>query len=167
MDETAYRAVQRQLARPAKAASSEIVVADAVDPFLNLCELDRPPRWAKSICGAKIVDEAGTEVGEIAGLLALPVDEPNDEKLLHSVRYLVVKYGRVLKLGRRRVAVPKDIVDLEKKPPVINALGAVVHRAPAYDPEVPFSRREEEAIFDHFGAQPYWKSRRAANAATA
>jgi hypothetical protein len=167
MDESAFREIQRQLARPSKAVSSEIVVADAVDPFLNLCDLERPPLWAKSICGAKIVDEAGAELGEVAGVLALPVDEPSDEKLLQSVRYVVVRYGRVLRLGRRRVAVPKDVVDLEKQPLVINAPTAIVHRAPAYDPETPFSRREEEAIFDHFGAQPYWKSRRAAKPATA
>jgi hypothetical protein len=166
-DEGAFREAQRQLARPARAASSDIVVADAVDPFLNLCDLERPPRWAKSICGAQIVDEQGAEVGEITEILALPVDEPNDEKLLQSVRYVVVRFGRVLKLGRRRVAVPKDLVDLEQNPVVINASAAVVHRAPAYDSESPFSRREEEAIYAHFGAQPYWKSRHATKVAPA
>jgi hypothetical protein len=166
-DEAAFREVQRQLTKPTKPASRDVVVADAVDPFINLCEQERPPRWVKSLCGSRIVDNEGTEVGEVAGLLALPIDEPNDEKLLQSVRYVVVRYGRVLKLGRKRVAVPKDIVDLDQKPPAIHAPVAVVHRSPAYDPESPFSRREEEAIFDHFGAEPYWKSRRATKAATA
>jgi hypothetical protein len=167
MAESAYREVRRLLSRPTKAAAGEIVVADAVDPFLNLCTLDRPPKWVKSVCGAQVVDKDGVLVGAIAEILAMPIEEPNDERLLESVRYVVVSFGRVLKLGRRRVAVPKELVDLEQGLPVIRTPASVVHRAPAYNPESPFSRREEESIFAHFGAQPYWKTRRVAKVSTA
>jgi len=155
-----FRGAQSILARPAK-ASSEIVIADAVDPFLDYCKLNRPPKWVSEVCEAPAIDSDGNEVGTIEQILGLPGEERDDERLRQTLRYAVVSYGRVLGLGKRRVAIPRDLVDIDRRPLEIRVPVHTVRRAPDFDPNSPFSRREEQAIFDHFGAEPYWSGRAA------
>jgi hypothetical protein len=160
-DEQVFRDVQTKLARPAKAAKGEIVVADAVDPFVDYCQMKRPPRWVTELCGVPVLDNQGTEIGVVDEILGLLGEERDDEHLRQNVRYLVIRFGRVLGIVRRRAAIPKDLIDLDKSPLKVQAPAAMIHRAPAYNPESPFSRSEEEVIFSYFGAQPYWAGRSA------
>jgi hypothetical protein len=155
-DARVFRDAQRILSRPTKASAKEVIVADAVDPFLDVCALKIPPRWARTVCGSRIVDSKGVEVGLVEAILAMPGEEIDDERLRQTARYVVISSHRVLGLGRRRVAVPSDLVDLDRSPPEVRVPASEVHRAPAYNPNAPFSRREEETIFAHFGAKPYW-----------
>ncbi len=159
-NEQIFRDVQGILTRPAK-ATSEIVIADAVDPFLDYCLLKRPPRWVSEICAAPAIDSQGSEIGNIEEMLGLPGEERDDDRLRQTLRYVVVSYGRILGLGKRRVAIPRDLIDLDRRPLEVRAPLHTVRRAPAYDPNSPFSRKEEQAIFDHFGAEPYWAGRSA------
>ncbi|MFL5760742.1 MAG: hypothetical protein ACJ789_13525 [Thermomicrobiales bacterium] len=159
-NEQVFRDVQRILRRPAK-TTSEIVISDAVDPFLDYCQLENPPNWVSTICQGPIIDEDGAEIGVVDGLLGLPGDDWDDDRLRQDLRYAVVRFGRVLGIGRRRTAIPSDLINLERRPLGVQAPVALVHRAPAYDPDSPFSRREEEAIFAHFGAKPYWSTQSA------
>src|SRR5262245_55695407 len=69
--EQVFRGAQSILAKPAK-ASSEIVIADAVDPFLDYCQLKRPPKWVSEVCAAPAIDIDGNELGTIEEILGLP-----------------------------------------------------------------------------------------------
>jgi hypothetical protein len=160
-DDEVFRDVQTKLARPAKAAKGEIVVADAVDPFVDYCQMKRSPRWVTELCGVPVLDNQGTEIGVVDEILGLLGEERDDDHLRQNVRYVVIRFGRVLGIGRRRAAIPKDLIDLDKSPLEVQAPAGMIHRAPAYNPESPFSRSEEEVIFSYFGAQPYWAGRSA------
>jgi hypothetical protein len=160
-EERVFRDAQIKLARPAKAAKSEIVVTDAVDPFVDYCRMKRPPRWVSELCGSTVLDDSGTEIGFVDEILGLLGEERDDEHLRQNVRYVVIRFGRVLGIGRRRAAIPKDLINLDKSPLEVQAPAGMIHRAPAYNPESPFSRSEEEVIFSYFGAQPYWAGRSA------
>ena len=72
------------------------------------------------------------------------------------VRYVVVGFGGVLGLGRHHVAVPADQIALDTPPLRVNIDRDVLHRAPPYDPDAPFSLREEQAVCAYFGTKPYW-----------
>jgi hypothetical protein len=68
----------------------------------------------------------------------------------------VVSFGGLLGLGRHRIAVPADQIDLRAAPVRLGVSKDVLHRAPAYEQDVPFSRREEMAVNAYFGTTPYW-----------
>lgn len=145
------------LAEPVSpAAGTEVVVADAVAPLRRLCQAPEKEAWVEAMCRAQIVDRDGAEVGAVDDLLADPVQDDDSEDPRKEIRYVVIGFGGLLGLGRHRVAVPAHLVDFETEPARLMLTRNLLQRAPAYDPEEPFSRRDEEAIFAYFGTIPYW-----------
>lgn len=138
-------------AAPEEANSGDVVVADAVAPLHRLCSGGHHDSLGLRVCGASVVDSVGEETGDLEDLLA---DAPASEE--PRIRYAVVGFGGLLGLGRRRTAVPADQIDLRSDPVRLSITKDVLRRAPAYDPDIPFSRREEMAVNAYFGTTPYW-----------
>jgi len=152
-------AAETLLAAPPELSSGgDVVVTDAVAPILRLSE-EGGAADAAALRRREVVDADGQPVGEVDDLLVEAIDPdgpsgPAPEQRV--VRYLVVGHGGVLGLGRRRVALPVAAADLTANPIRLTATKAVLDRAPGYDDDAPFSRREEQAIYAYFGIEPYW-----------
>ncbi|MGH2558062.1 MAG: hypothetical protein ACRDJH_03285 [Thermomicrobiales bacterium] len=145
------------LAAPiAAAAGGEIVVADATTPLRRLCPEPGVEPWVQSTCGQPIVDRDGLEVGDVDDFLADAIGDGDADDRRREVRYVVIGFGGVLGLGRHHAAVPSALVSLETNPARLAITGDLLGRAPHYEPEAPFSRREELVIFAFFGVEPYW-----------
>jgi hypothetical protein len=143
-------------APPEEVESGDVVVTDAVAPLIRLCSgSDRDVPWP-AICGAQMVDVFNQEVGEVEDLLADNGGGPHHNP---EIRYVIVQFGGFFGVGRHRIAVPADQVDLRGYPLRLAVSREVLRRAPAHDPKLPFSRREEMAINAYFGSTPYWLKR--------
>jgi hypothetical protein len=136
--------------------SSDVVVTDAVAPLLALVRGQASAEWARSMKGRLVVDSDGAETGRIDDLIAEPSTENGESVVQDQIRYVVVTFGGVLGLGRRRAAIPIDQVTLDNDPVRINIVRDILRHAPPFDPAAPFSRREEQAIYAYFGRPPYW-----------
>jgi hypothetical protein len=131
---------------PLSAASSEVIVADVVAPLEHASD-GNPHEVA--LHDRAVVDQDGAPLGDIDDALV-----EGDSRVL---RYLIVGHGGLLGIARRRVAVPAELADLETNPIRIAADQPSFAQAPGYDPEEPFSRKHEQAIYDYFGLRPYWE----------
>lgn len=148
------------LAAPIAAVDgAEVVVTDAASPFRRLCREAEPEPWVRAICGEPVVDRDGIEVADIDDLLADALLDEDNEDRRREMRYVVMSFGGVLGLGRRRIAVPAGLVSFEPGPARLDIAGEMLQRAPEYDLDAPFSRREEQAVFAFFGGTPYWLDR--------
>jgi hypothetical protein len=157
-DHIATEAEELLTVPPEEAMSGDVVIADAVAPLLRLCHTPGPGVGTPTACGAQVLDARGEEVGEIEDILATgPVGEGEPAS---TPRYVVIGYGGLLGILRHRSAVPADQVDLTVDPVRLTITKEIVRRAPSYDPDLPFSRREEMAINAYFGTTPYWFSDR-------
>ena len=141
------------LAAPPEEAVGDVVVADAVAPFHFLCSGNDHNVPAPSMCGAVVYDAVGEEAGHLEDLLA-DANSPTEEA--PTIRYAVIGFGGLLGLGRHRTAIPEEQIDLGSDPIRLTITKDVLRRAPAYEPDVPFSRREEMAVNAYFGTTPYW-----------
>jgi hypothetical protein len=137
------------VAPPEEVESGDVVVTDAVAPLVRLCvSTDRDKPWPE-MCGARVVDVFNQDVGEVEDLLADATE----------IRYVIVQFGGFVGVGRHRIAVPADQVDLRTYPLRLAVSREVLRRAPEHDPKLPFSRREEMAVNAYFGSIPYWLNR--------
>lgn len=146
-------------AAPEALRGGDVVVADAVAPLRRIGEQGGSPE-AAALRHRPVVDGADEEFGRVEDVLVENVDPdgpdgPEPEREI--VRYLVVGFGGVLGLGRRHVAVPISLVDLATIPLRVHADKKRLQGAPAFDEDIPFSRREESVVYAYFGAAPYWQ----------
>ncbi|MEA2582867.1 MAG: hypothetical protein QOF33_952 [Thermomicrobiales bacterium] len=141
------------LAAPPEEAVGDVVVADAVAPLRFLCSSGSHGVPAPPICGAVVFDAVGEETGQLEDLLA---EGSPTAAVTPIVRYAVIGFGGLLGLGRHRIAIPAEQVDLQTDPIRLTVTKDVLRRAPAYEPDMPFSRREEMAVHAYFGTTPYW-----------
>lgn len=137
-------------APPEELIRGDVVVTDVVAPLTRGCDV-RTGSVAHQLCGRAVVDRQGEETGHVEEVLLDTAASATPE-----LRYVVVAYGGVLGLGRHYVAIPIDLVDPSSVPLRLQFSKDVLHRAPVYAPDAPFSRREEEAIYSAFGVQPSW-----------
>ena len=140
-------------AAPALADAGTVVV----DVVARVRSVDDGDSLAASR-GRTVVTEGGAEVGQVERVL---VDEAEaagaDAGGAGTVpRYVVIGFGGVLGLRRRKVAVPVELADLSADPIVVAVDKAALQRAPAYDDEAPLSRSGEEQVFRYFNVTPYW-----------
>ncbi|HUG61228.1 MAG TPA: PRC-barrel domain-containing protein, partial [Methylomirabilota bacterium] len=133
----------------------DVVVTDAVAPLQLLLTSPSGAGWAIVLQGARVVDRAGVESGRIEDLIA---DAANGASVsgVDQVRYVVISFGGLLGLCRRLTAIPAGEISLNTDPVRLSVERAVLHNAPAYDPDAPFSRREELVVCAYFGCAPYW-----------
>lgn len=133
---------------PDAVADGEILITDAVSPFTPIVP-GSAGAHLRGYFDRPLIDPHGGSVGEIECLLAEDEDE--------EPRYVIVSFGGLLGLGRRRVAVPVQLLETHGESMQLAVEYEVLDRAPVYDPAAPFSRREEQMVCAYFGMQPYWK----------
>lgn len=140
-------------AAPALADGGTLVVVDVVARVRPVG--DAEPLAASH--GREVVTEDGIEVGQVDRVLVEDVEAGADGGGSEAApRYVVIGFGGVLGLRRRKVAVPLELVELGANPVVARFDKSALRRAPAYDDEAPLSRSGEEQIFRYFGVTPYW-----------
>ena len=145
-------------APPEESSGGDVVVTDAVAP-LRRVSLEGGAAETAALCNRDAVDARGEAVGIVEDVLVEEIDPDGPrgpEPARVVARYVVVSFGGVLGLGRRRVAVPAELADLAADPLRLDVDRDVLQRAPAYDEDGPFSRREEQANYGYFGLHPYW-----------
>ena len=145
-------------AAPEASSGGDVVVTDAVAPLLKVSREEGPPE-ALAFCGRAVVDSEGNDAGSVTSVLVeevAPGGPAGREPAKPVVRYVVVGFGGLLGLGRRHVAVPAGMADLDAVPIRLDFAKTVLHQAPAYDDDAPFSRREEQTVCAYFGCSPYW-----------
>jgi hypothetical protein len=154
-----FEETEALLAAPPEASSGgDVVVADAVAPLVRVSQAGGSPE-AVALCHRDVVDAHGHAVGLVEDVLAEPGDPHTTagaEPPQTVARYLVIGFGGLLGLGRHRVAVPVPLADLTTDPIRLAADREVLRRGPAYNDDVPFSRREEQAVGGYFDVAPYW-----------
>lgn len=144
-------------APPETSAGEEVEVADAVGPLRRAFGESALRRFAP-LRGRRVIDAAGNDIGAIDDVLVECIDPdgpdgPEPER--QTARYVVVAFGGVLGIGRKRVAIPVTLADMSADPARLRVERDVAHAAPAFDDQ-PFSRRDEQAINAFFGERPYW-----------
>ena len=145
-------------APPEVSSGGDVVVTDAVAP-LRRVSTEGGSSAAAALRHRDVVDDAGEELGKIEEIIEEEIQpggpaSPDGER--RQIRYVVVGFGGVLGLGRHHVAVPAALADLDADPIRLRVDKRVVQRAPPFDEDAPFSRREERAICAYFGCDPYW-----------
>lgn len=85
------------------------------------------------------------------------VDDMLVEDRTWAIRYLVVNTSKWWG-GHRVLVSPQwvDAVSWADSNVTVGLTRTAVQKAPEYDPDVPFDRRQEQAIFEHYGRPPYW-----------
>ena len=147
------------MAGPELSGPGEAAVLDAI-PLLRTVTEEAGPQDLVALRGLPVVCEGNVEAGEIDRVIvedagdAAPEEHQDDSTPIP--RYLIVAFGGVLGLGRHKVAVPLGLVDLAGRPIRVRMDKTTLHRAPAYDEDVPLSRREEDRLFRYFNLTPYW-----------
>lgn len=150
-------------AGPELSSNGEAAVLDAI-PLLRTVTDESGPQDLVGLRGLPVVCEGNVEAGEVDRVIvedagdAAPEEQQDDPSPIP--RYLVVAFGGVLGLGRHKVAVPLGLVDLTGHPIRARMDKTTLHRAPAYDEDVPLSRREEDRLFRYFNLPPYWSDER-------
>ena len=145
-------------APPEVSSQGDVVVTDAVAPIRRVTVEGGSPE-AAALRHREVVTENGEEVGKVEEVLEEEVaaaESSGPPRQSRVVRYVVVGFGGVLGLGRHRVAVPATLVDLRSNPIRLRVDKRILERAPRFDEDAPFSRREERAVCAYFGITPYW-----------
>jgi hypothetical protein len=85
---------------------------------------------------------------------SLRIPGVSDEKLL--LRYLIIRLGGRLGLGRQRIAVPAERVTLRNNDIIVRVTHEEMVAAPRFDENTTLSRQDEAAIRRHFDEHFYW-----------
>ncbi len=146
-------------APPEASSGGDVVVTDAVAPLRKLSQDGGSPR-AAARRQREVVDSQGEEVGRVEEVLAESTPESTAANAGGGgevIRYLVIGFGGVLGIGRRHIAVPASLIDLQQDPLQLSLDKHSLLHAPSYEEDGAFSRLEEQAVWDHFGIPPYWQ----------
>ncbi|MBA3643341.1 MAG: hypothetical protein H0W59_04650 [Chloroflexia bacterium] len=147
-------------APPESSSGGDVVVTDAVAPLRRISSGE-----GSSTVGAlhhrDVVDAGDEAVGRVEEVIIEGVNHhiTDDDDSEHDVvRYLVIGFGGLFGIGRHQAAVPAELADLTMTPIRLSITKALLERAPHFDHDSPFSRREERALCGYFGTTPYWES---------
>jgi hypothetical protein len=141
-----------------------VVIADAISPLihiLNSPSLDRTPR---DLAGRIVHSQYGEVMGRVTDALYEPEPERapeelripgvSDDRLL--LRYLIVRLGGRLGLGRQRIAIPSERVRIRGTDIVVRITHEEMMAAPRFDEHMTLSRQDEATIRRHFDVPFYW-----------
>lgn len=108
---------------------------------------------ASTLSGDKIVSHEGEDLGTLKDLMI--------DTRYSKVAYAVMSRGGLAGLGEKLFAVPWALltVDGENKQLVLDTDPEVLDNSPGFDPDnwPQFSDTEwGQAVYDHFGVDPYW-----------
>lgn len=103
--------------------------------------------------GRVLVDQHDDEIGVVSAIV-VDLKETDDRR----PKYIVVQNGGFLGVGRNEYVVPFEMIEHEPDTGYYRAKlnRDVLENAPAFDPEMPLSRREEQTICGYYGTSPYW-----------
>jgi hypothetical protein len=145
-------------------SGGSVVIADAISPLRRLVDDPQLHRGIWDVRGRMAVSRYGETIGKVDDLLfeppnAVPHEAPtNGASITYELvpRYIVVQFGGVLRMGRQRVAIPGERVDLSDDGIVVEITHEELVSAPRFDALTPLSRQDEATIRRHFGAPFYW-----------
>jgi hypothetical protein len=141
-----------------------VVIADAISPLRRLVEDGLESGADTSRIGRQLVSIDGETIGEISDILYEMHFEDTDQdgtadldeaKLIH-IRYFMVTFGGMLRLGRHRTAVPAELVDADRSPMMVKTTREFVQAAPRLDHDNPLSRQDEVMIRRYYDIPNYW-----------
>lgn len=133
-------------------AEGDVVVTDAVANLTSLKDGTRSSSPLAAVIGTRVTDAQGEDAGIVEDIIADGTGDGSDA----TPRYVVIAYGGLLGIGKKRSVVPAAHVDLGGSQPQLRVDRDTLQRAPNYDSDAPFSRREEHLVCAYFGVQPYW-----------
>jgi hypothetical protein len=152
----AESAAELLVAPPEHSTNGDVVVTDAVARFFRYCDSGRADEIYIAYRGRHVRDPNDREIGVIAEFIAETVRNPDTRTEVDEVRYVIVAFGGVLRIGRHYVAVPIELIELEQDPARVRVGHDLLRSAPHYDRTAPFSRAEEYTVCAYFGTRPYW-----------
>lgn len=145
-------------------SSGSVVIADAVSPLIHLVETSSLYGTTRDLRGRIVHSRYGEVIGRVTDVLFEPepdtVPSPlaihgiSDDQLL--LRYLVVRLGGRLGLGRQRIAIPAERVSFNGPDIIVRITHEEMVEAPRFDGSNTLSRQDEAAIRRHFDEPFYW-----------
>jgi hypothetical protein len=141
-----------------------VVIADAVSPLRRLAEEPGLHGGPWDIRFRSVLSYYGETIGKVDDVLFEPGDDvPRERGALDSMviravtsRYIVVRFGGFLGLGRQRIAIPAERVHESDEGVVVRITHEELVSAPRFDALNPLSRQDEATIRRHFGESFYW-----------
>jgi uncharacterized protein YrrD len=144
--------------------SGSVVIADAVSPLVHLANTQTLANTERDLRGRIAHSQYGEIMGRVTDVLyepepdtvpsSLAVPGVSDDQYL--LRYIIVRLGGRLGLGRQRIAIPAERVNLESNDVVIRITHEEMVAAPRFDGSSTLSRQDEAAIRRHFDEPFYW-----------
>lgn len=149
-DETWQRWNATGLPKPGASGAGEAVVLD----FSSLQVLGPDDAINNEMIGQTLFDRDAAEVGTVSAIVADPGDADDPQPV-----YIVVQNGGFLGVGRNEYVVPLELIEAGSGSQRYRARMTrdVLENAPAFDAELPISRREELLICGYYGTAPYWE----------
>lgn len=145
-------------------SSGTVVIADAISPLVHLGSSSHLHGTSRDIRGRIVRSQYGEVIGRVADALYEPepdtVPKPlsvpgiSDQALL--LRYLVVRLGGRLGLGRQRIAIPVERAELSGEDITVRVTHEEMVAAPRFDGGTTLSRQDEATIRRHFDEPFYW-----------
>jgi hypothetical protein len=145
-------------------SSGTVVIADAVSPLIHLAAASHLHGTSRDVRGRIVRSQYGEVLGRVTDALyepepdvvpkSLSIPGISDQTLL--LRYLVVRLGGRIGLGRQRIAIPVERADLSGEDITIRATHEELVAAPRFDSATTLSRQDEATIRRHFDELFYW-----------
>ncbi|HMM41825.1 MAG TPA: hypothetical protein PKA95_07985 [Thermomicrobiales bacterium] len=123
---------------------------------MNPARRPKPSNPLAALCGRAVIDREGEDAGTVDEVIVESPSQPDKDSEELTSHYVVIEFGGLLGLGRRRVAIPATHVEHEGDLALLGVDRATLERAPSWDANAPFSRREEHLVCAYFGTPPYW-----------
>ncbi len=139
-----------------------VVIADAIAPLRRLTIDSGWRHHSIDLRGRQALDASGEHLGQIVDVLfetrLSHHDAPKSaaDRTSVTVRYIVVRLGGFMGLGKSLVAIPAELADTTAWTVPVETSRAEVRRAPRFTALAPLSRQDEVTIREHFGVPVYW-----------
>ena len=145
-------------------SSGSVVIADAISPLVHLSSAPGLHRTARDLEGRIVHSRYGEVVGRVTDALYEPepdvvpdelrVPGISDDTLL--LRYLILRLGGRLGLGRQRIAIPSERTSFKGNDIIVLITHEEMVAAPRFDETTTLSRQDEATIRRHFDEPFYW-----------
>jgi hypothetical protein len=145
-------------------SSGTVVIADAVSPLIHLVNSPTLQGTSRDLRGRIVHSRYGEIVGRVTDVLYEPEPDAVPETLaVHGIsddelvlRYLVVRLGGRLGLGRQRIAIPAERISISGTDITVQITHEEMVDAPRFDGGTTLSRQDEATIRRHFDEPFYW-----------
>ena len=145
-------------------SSGTVVIADAISPLVHLSATPALHRTPRDLEGRIVHSQYGEVMGRVTDALFEPEPDQapddlrvpgiSDESL--QLRYLIVRLGGRLGLGRQRIAIPGERTSFKDNDIVVRITHEEMVAAPRFDETSTLSRQDEATIRRYFDEPFYW-----------